>query len=1000
MNSGMKLAYVLTVGGLLCFAGSTASVVLAQDDGPPGGAPGGAPGGGGAGERPDFPPFGEVSKGYTKVNGPPGDTTLLTLYQRDKDQQLLVEFPRDFGRQKHLIAMTISTGETFAGLQGPSVYAYWKRYDKRLALVAPQIQNRSTGDNESKIGVDRVFTDRVLLDVPILSMGPGGGPVIDGDALFAGQVMRFFGGGGFMGSGAAGANPALATFKKCKAFKENIEIAFEMPTNGGLLKTFYYSIRNIPENSGYQPRAADERIGYFQTWYRDLGKFKEDEKWVRYINRWQIEKADPKLKMSPPKEPIVYYVEHTVPIRYRRYIRDGVQYWNKAFEKIGIVDAIEVRIQDKATGQHMDKDPEDSQFNFIRWVNNDISTAIGPSRVNPLTGQILDADVVLTDGWIRAFWTQSNELIPDIVMRGMSDETIAWLEQHPEWDPRVRLAPPPERDAVRERLAGEYAAARQTRGVARYGGVGVPGGMEHQGSIADDLFAWGGRNPAISAANCMAAQGKSVDMAVMRMALEVMDLLEEAPQDEVKPEGKKDDEKKDEKKEKKEPQDLIDGIPEWFVGPSLADLVAHEVGHTLGLRHNFKASTAYSFKDINSEAFRGKRPYTTSVMDYNPVNVCLDKSLVQGDYMQINIGAYDFWAIEYGYGTGDIKKIASRAAEPELQFGSDEDAGGMDASVRRYDLAANPLDYAKARLELAKNARGRILEKFVREGQSWSKARRGYQLTLGMQADAVSIMSNWVGAARVYRDRKGDPNGRPPIDVVPVEQQREALKFVIDTAFNDEAFGLTPDLIKYFTVDRAEDPGVGRSDPEWPVHDQVAGVQASALTSLINPGQMRRVYDNEFRVPADKDTLTVAEVLDTVGKAVFGEIEKPGSGSYTNRQPMISSLRRNLQREFIERLIDLTLPGTMRGEASKPVSNLATAQLRALKSKIEDIAKKGNADMYTSAHLSEAAVRIGKALDAQYIYNTDKIGGSRVTLPFFGQVAPTAGGMTGSTETR
>ncbi len=972
MKTGMHLAFALTIGGLLAFAGTTTRTVYAQDDGAAAGP-----------DKPDFPPFADVSKGYTKVA--PGEQTALTVYTREKDQQMLIEFPREFARQKYLIALTVSTGEMFAGLQGPSVYVYWKRFDKRLALMAPQIQNRSTGDNESKIGVDRVFTDRVLLDVPIVAMGPGGGPVIDGDALFSGQVGRFFGGGGFGGGGANGANPALAVIKKAKAFPDNVELAFEMPTAGGLLKNFYYSIRKVEDSSGYTPRVADERIGYFQTWYRDLGKFRENEKWVRFINRWKLEKAEPARRLSQPKEPIVFYVEHTVPIRYRRYVRDGILYWNKAFEKVGIIDAIEVRIQDKNTGQHMDKDPEDSRYNFIRWVSNDISTAIGPSRAHPLTGEILDADVVLTDGWIRAFWSQSNEIIPDIAMRGMSDENLDWLAMHPDWDPRVRLASPAERDGIKARIQNDFALkqSHNARGVTRFGGVPASSG---DGSITDDLLAWGGRNPAISAANCLAAQGKSVDMAVMRMAMELNDLLEEQPPaDEKKPDEKKDD-KKDEKK--KEPVDNIDGIPEWFVGPSLADLVAHEVGHTLGLRHNFKASSIYAYKDINSEAFKGKKPYTSSVMDYNPVNVCLDKSLTQGDYMQIDVGPYDMWAIEYGYGFGDLVKVAQRASEPELQFGSDEDAGGIDPTVRRYDLAQNPLDYAKARFELAKVTRSRIIEKFVKDGQSWSKARRGYQLSLGMQMDGVSIMSNWIGAARVYRDRKGDPNGRPPIEVVPAETQREALKFVIDTAFNDESFGLTPELLKYFTVDRAEDPGVGRGDPEWPIHDQIGGVQSAALTMIINPGQMRRVYDNEFRVPADKDALTVVEVLDTVMKSIFSELDTRTSGSFTNRQPMISSLRRNLQRECVERLIDLTLPGSLPGEASKPVTNLATAKLRDLKNKMDEATKRGNADAYSAAHLSEASIRIGKALDAQYIYNTDKIGTGGGGFPFFGRNTP------------
>lgn len=942
---------------LVMTAGGTAS---AQ---PPAGPPGeGAP-------RPDFPPFAEVAKDFTKVvSTSDGEPPLYGIYIRDKDQAMLAELPRDFGRQKLLIAMTVSSGEIFAGLQGPELYAYWKRYDKRLALVEPQIVVRSTGDAESKTGVERVFTDRVVLDVPIMCMGPNGGPVIDMRGLLTQQAGRLIGGG------AAAANPVLATIKKAKAFPQNVELAYEMPTGNGVLKTFHYSWSVIPDSTGYQPRQADERIGYFTTWFRDLGKFKEDEKWVRYVNRWHLEKADPKLKMSPPKKPIVFYVEHTVPVRYRRYVREGALWWNKAFERVGITDAVEVYFQDKATGAHMDKDPEDVRYNFLRWVTNDIATAIGPSRAHPLTGQILDADVVLTDGWIRAFWREANEIIPDLAMRGVGAELTAWFDKNPEWDPRVRLAAPERRDEVVARLAVER------RGVVRFGGIAA-GGDDAAGGMFRSQMPMTSGSPNL----CMAAQGKAIEMSVARMSMELADLLNEAAQPE---ETDKKDEKKGEKKdeEKKEKPDLLDGIPEWFVGQALADLTAHEVGHTLGLRHNFKASSVYDLKDINSEAFKGKKAFTASVMDYNPVNINMDKSLVQGDYNMRDIGVYDMWAIEFGYTFGDTKKVLERVAEPELAFGSDEDVGGIDPTVRQYDFAKDPRDYAVQRMELAKYARGRILEKFVKSGESWSKARRGYLLTLNMQGDAVSIMANWVGTARVYRDRKGDPNGRAPIEVVPAAQQRAALKFVIDNAFSDEVFGLTPDLVRHLTIDRFEDPGAGRGEPAWPVYDQIAGVQAATLSFLINPVKLRRVYDNEFRVPSDQDALTLPELLDSVVDAIWTELD--GSRGGTARKPAISNLRRNLQQECLKRLIDLSFPGGMPGEAGKAISTLATAKLKQLRAKMDPWLKSGT-DPYTAAHMAEAARRIDKALDAQFILNTGGGGGG---IPFFmfGQPAPAA----------
>jgi hypothetical protein len=939
--------------GALALAG--ASSAPAQP--PPGGEP---PKEGGREEKkPDFPPFAEVSKEYTRVvSTADGQESLYGLWTREKDGQMLAELPRGYQNQKHFIALTVASGEPYAGLQARSIYCYWKRFDKRLALIEPDIGTRSTGDQESKIGVERLFTDRVLLDVPIVCMGPNGQPVIDMDAMLVGQIGKFF------GASANGANPSLAMIKEAKAFPGNVELTFELPVANGRMKAFHWSISKMEGTPGYQPRVADERVGYFTTSFRDLGKMRDDEKWVRYVNRWCLEKADPKLKLSPPKRPIRFYVENTVPIRYRRWVKQGAEAWNVAFERVGIKGAIEVLYQDKTTGEHMDKDPEDVRYNFLRWLTNDEGTAIGPSRVNPMTGEILDADVVLTDGWIRYFWYEANELMPQVAMDGLTPETLAWLDRHPNWDPRIRLAPPGERDFL--------VAQRSQRGVLRYGGhpAALPASELLGRNEFDGLATLDGR---ISQTNglCLAAQGKSLDMQLMGMNLMILDLLESQDKDEPKDgkEGKKEEPKKEDK------GDMIDGIPEWFVGPALADLVMHEVGHTLGLRHNFKASGAYTMRQINSEEFKGKKPFTASVMDYTPVNINMGDGPIQGDYSMIGVGSYDLWAIEYGYTFGDPKKVLEGVANPEHQYATDEDTFGPDPLARRYDFSAEPLEFAQSRMKLVKTLRDQIIDKFVKEGQSWARARRGYTITLNQQAAMLSIMAGWTGGAHVVRDRKGDPNGRPPIEIVPAAKQRAALKFLVDNAFYDESFGITPDLVKYMTVDKWWDDGGRRDvmeDATWPIHDRIMGIQAAVLTMIMNPTTMKRVYDNELRVPADQDMITVPELMDTITSAIWSEVYTKPSGKFTARQPMISSLRRNLQREQMERLIDLTLPGAMFGAASKPVSNIAVAKLREIRGKIRAIMENDGAaklDPYSAAHLAEAAVRIDKALDAQYIYN-------------------------------
>ncbi|HYE60869.1 MAG TPA: zinc-dependent metalloprotease [Phycisphaerales bacterium] len=962
----MRLARIATAAALVAACG-LATPVVAQD---------GAPSGGG--EAPQFKPFAEVSKGYEKVISTADGQSFYTLFTRKRDGGMLAELPRGWESQKQFIAMTVASGESYAGLQTGDLYVYWKRFDNRLMLMEPNVGTRSNGDPESKSSVKNLFTDRVILDVPIVCMGPNGQPVIDFKALLAGRIREVFtagGGVGRVGRGALSANASLATIKDAKAFPKNVEITYEMPTTNGRIQAFHYSISSIPDSTGYQPRVADDRVGYFTTVYRDLGKFTDREKWVRYINRWHVEKRDPKLKMSPPKEPIVFYIDTAVPVRYRTAVREGVLRWNKAFEKVGIKDAIEVYQQDEATNQHMDKDPEDVRYNFIRWLSNDEGTAIGPSRTHPLTGQILDADVVLTDGWIRHFWVQYNEIMPEIAMENLSGETIAWLDKNPQWDPRVRLADPGERDAI--------IAQRARRGVLAYGGhpiaMHTSGAQEHDSTRLAGAREFDGLIGRSSQFNglCLAAKGKAFDMATMQMTMEIMDMDEVAKAYgiETGAEGEPAEGEKGEGK-KKEKGDSLDGIPDWFVGPLLADLVSHEVGHTLGLRHNFKASGQWTLEEVNSEKVKGKSPITASIMDYTPVNFAIKDGKATGDFAMIDVGKYDYWAIEYGYTLDDPKKVLEKVGEPGHEYGTDEDVGGPDPLAQRYDFSKNPIDYAKSQMELAKYHRERLLEKFAKNGESWAKVRRGYTISLGMQTRGLSMLSPWVGGAHVNRDHKGDPNGREPIVVVPAAQQREALKWVIENSFFDESFGLTPELLQKMTVQKWLDQGGGRDaaeDATWPVHDRIAGIQSSVLTMLMNPTTVRRVFDNEFRVKAEEDVLTLPEMLDTIHASVWSELEKGGSGKFTARKPMISSLRRNLQREYLDRMIELTFPGSGSGEAYKPVSNLAMYKLRGLKDRIarvlDDKGAAGNLDAYTLAHLTEARTRIEKALDAGYTLN-------------------------------
>ncbi len=875
-------------------------------------------------KKPDFPPFEKVSEGYAKVTSTAdGRGSLYTVYRNNKKQQLLAELPRNFDGQKIFIATSVAGGSSFTGWQWMDMYVYWTRVGTKLVLMEPELQYQSKGSQQLGASVKRTYTDRVVLSVPIVSMGQGGGPVIDLDNLLIGQSGRF----------GMPMNPGLSKIDKCKAFPSNLEIAFEGPGSDGRLTTLHYSISSLPK-SDYQPREADERIGYFMTVYKDFNQSSDDGKqFVRYVNRWNLKKRDPKLKLSPPEQPIIFYLEHTIPVQYRRYVRDGILEWNNAYEQVGIDGAIEVRQQDAKTKAFMDYDPEDVRYNFFRWITSERAFAMGPSRVNPTTGQILDADIIFDDSMARYYALDYQRLIAELPTEDADEESLAWLAQNPRWDPRNHMS-------SLSPNAGSHVAHNGSPNMsAEERALFKQQNGDNQTTSFSEISQVVQQNR-----ECNYAVGMAHQLNMARLAFDPATL---AGYDE---------------------DTLIDGLPEEFIGQVIKEIVMHEVGHTLGLRHNFKASTWKTLDEMNDGV---GEPMVGSVMDYNPINIA-PEGTEQGDFMTTTLGPYDLWAIEYGY-TQDKSKLAditARVAEPSLVYATDEDASGPDPLVRRFDMAKDPIAYAKRQIDQANQLRSNLLDRAVQDGDAWYRARSFYSQLMYQQAGAVNDVTRFIGGTYVNRDRKGDPNARPPLTPVEAAKQREALSFVIDNTFPDSAYDMDPELLQYLSTDKFNHWGNSAGSPELPIHSMVMNIQRGTLFGLMSPTKLRRVYDNELLTPADQDALTLPELMDAVTNAVWSEIngKSKSSAKYSNRQPMISSLRRNLQREYLANLIDLS---SQNGFSSTPraVQSLALESMHELQSDIDNALTNQKLDDYTRSHLKECSTRLDNAINAVVSYS-------------------------------
>jgi hypothetical protein len=819
-----------------------------------------------------------------------------------KGEQLFVELmPADY-QSEYLVLLAISRGIGQGQILGGMTLGFgddwvwqFRKVEDKVHIVRKNVRFKANAGSPESSAVKFAYTDSVLFSLPIATKGPQGGDLVDITQVFMSdlpQLSQALPGFSFSGP--------KSTWAKVKNFEKNLELEVAatyasggmaeietVPDSRGVTINIRYSITKIPQ-TGYQPRLADDRVGYFLSVAKDFSTKSDKDQFVRLINRWDLQKADPSAKLSPPKQPIVFWLEKTVPFNLRKTIREGILEWNKAFEAAGFANAIEVRQQP----DDADWDPEDVRYNTFRWITSGAGFAMGPSRVNPYTGQILDADIIFDADFLQ-FWKEEYE--------SLNREAIAEITGP------ITLQELQTRESKLPFHRSNHTCM-------------LKHGMAQQ-------FAFG--------TAAMAAANAEADPKVLA-----------------------------EKQEK-------------LILQGLKEVTMHEVGHTLGLRHNFKASKLLSIADMNDPAkVAAAGGMVASVMDYSPTNI-QPKGKAQGDYYVTGIGPYDIWAVEYGYsvfpgGTqgevGELKKIAARSGEPALAFATDEDTrGGLDPDPdsNRFDLGSDPIEYARNRAELVQTAIPDLVERMTKDGDDYTQARRAFSILMAQHGNAMFYASRYVGGIHTSRSHKGDKDAKPPMRLVDTKIQRDALALLEDQMLSEKPFQYPAEMYNFLASSTWSHWGVkGATRKDFPVHDSILMWQERIIGQLLSPTTLERIHDAELKVSPDTDVLTTAELIERITKSIYSEVEAVKEGEFTNRKPAISSVRRNLQRNYLSTLSNMAMGNS---GVPKDCETIAYAELGALDGRIKGLLANVNAklDSYSRAHLQETSARIQKVLDAK-----------------------------------
>ncbi|GAB4036464.1 MAG: zinc-dependent metalloprotease [Rubrivivax sp.] len=829
-------------------------------------------------------PFAEVIKDAKRDDG------FIPVWRKDEKVWLEIA-PERLGKPM-LVSFNVSNsiGERgqYAGQMGRDVHGELRLVGRTLQLVAKNTAYRATGDAALARTVQQSFSDSLLASTPVASAPHPENKSILVDASFLlADLPGLSTGLEFAFRLPYALDRGNSYFDKVRASERSTAIGTQLhfataripapplvpPPNVPQVpppqslpdpRSFFIGVvvnfAALPEQP-MRPRLADPRVGHFTDAFVELGNDLKPNPRVHYVNRWRLEKKDPAAPLSEPVKPITFWLDRNIPARYRASVEAGILEWNKAFEKIGFKNAVVAKQQP----DDADFDTLDADHASIRWFTGaDVGFARGPSHTDPRSGEILDADIAMSD----------------VFGRGA-------------------------RRFITEDVGFSSFAQRQDLAALR-------------GSVRPDAF-------------CTYAVESAQEMAF------AMDLLE--ARGELDPDSPE---------------------AEAFVQAQIKDTIMHEVGHTLGLKHNFRSSTVITRAQLRDKAFTDNNAITGSVMDYNAYNIPLAGE-PRANYNVVTLGPYDYWAIEYAYKPVDPKdeaaelaRIAARSTEPLLAFADDADAGGfggnqgIDPRDNRFDLGDDPLAWAAKRMALSKELWQRLQARGAKPGDDPLRLRRSLLSGFRQLGPLPAMAAKYVGGMYTERDLPG--TGRPTYRPVEPAKQREALKFLTAELFSVDSFRFQPQFLASLGTDFNE---WNRPQPVS-VPAAVLALQTQALDRLLSAGTAQRLLELPYYLPEAerKRAISLNEVYGAVQDSVWSELKSGGE---------IDPLRRNLQREHLKRLQAVLTKG-----APLPADALSLARMRAAELQAQLKSASGNAGLSveTRAHLKDSLGTLTEALRA------------------------------------